>query len=782
MSRREAPKVASTGAKRKRATDALVSKPPQDPFPLEKVDIKPPSDDEEGNGGHNEVEGDLNNDGKEDDDDDLVIPQIVEGSDNSDSDAEGEEDVEEDEDKRDEEESDVSSFLIEDSANELEEKDEDSDSEDEVEVGSKGKTIVSDITGRPKRVYPHIEAGYDSDSSTEDDPNRIGNVPMHWYDDLPHIGYDLDGKKIFRPAKGDELDKFLSTVEDPTSWTAGFDRSTQNDIQLTTEELDIIRRLQMGENPDAGYNPYEPMVEWYSGKGKEMVLPVNRRPEPKRRWLPSKWEKQKVMKIVRAIREGRIVPNKPVSKEPEFYQIWSDSKRHQPPPLAAPKVPLPTNAESYNPPAEYLPSTEEKAKWEATGTLNSGRNFLPQKYDALRHVPGYDRFFQERFSRLLDLYMAPRVQRKRRKKKIEAKSLLPNLPSPQELKPFPTFELLRTSHSSRARCISISPDGVWVASGDERGEVRIWETVVGHKGARFKFGSRVASIAWCPQNGISFLVVGIDEAIHFIMPPYQPPAIAQATLSVLTPPNLPHPAQESLHWTVSDSGYSQGVHEPIMTITMPHASGLVKQLTFHRKGDYVASTSASGVVWIHQISKRHSQAPFRRVKGVVQKVLFHPIRPQFFVATQRYIRLYDLVAQKLLRTLSSTMRWISSMDVHPSGDHLIVGSYDSKLAWFDLELGEKPYKILKFHSKAIRSVKFHPSYPLFASSSDDGTIQIFHGRVYNDLTTDPLIVPLRVLSGHKISDHLGVLEIEWLRDHPWLVSAGADGNVAVWAN
>lgn len=28
---------------------------------------------------------------------------------------------------------------------------------------------------------------------------------MNWYDDYPHIGYDLDGSKIMKPAKGDEV-------------------------------------------------------------------------------------------------------------------------------------------------------------------------------------------------------------------------------------------------------------------------------------------------------------------------------------------------------------------------------------------------------------------------------------------------------------------------------------------------------------------------------------------------------------------------------------------------
>ena len=56
----------------------------------------------------------------------------------------------------------------------------------------------------------------------------------------------------------------------------------------------IIRRLQANEVPDASYDPYEPTTEWFTGKGKEEVMPLSGAPEPKRRWVPSKWEKQKV--------------------------------------------------------------------------------------------------------------------------------------------------------------------------------------------------------------------------------------------------------------------------------------------------------------------------------------------------------------------------------------------------------------------------------------------------------------------------------------------------------
>ena len=45
--------------------------------------------------------------------------------------------------------------------------------------------------------------------------NTVGNIPMQWYDEFDHIGYDLDGNKITKPIRNqDELDKFLQRMED----------------------------------------------------------------------------------------------------------------------------------------------------------------------------------------------------------------------------------------------------------------------------------------------------------------------------------------------------------------------------------------------------------------------------------------------------------------------------------------------------------------------------------------------------------------------------------------
>lgn len=663
----------------------------------------------------------------------------------------------------------------------------------------------SKLTGQDKRVYPEIEPGYDSDSSTEDVANTIGNVPLEWYDDLPHIGYDVDGRKVMRPAKGDELDKFLATVEDPTSWTAVEDKLMGKDVKLSDEELDIIRRLQQAEIPDAHYNPYEDYVEWFTGEGKESVMPMSAKPEPKRRFVPSKWEHKKVMKIVRAIRQGRITPRAPAQTKPQFYNIWSDADT----PLAehamhipAPKLPPPTTAESYNPPAEYLFTDEERKAWEEAEPEDRKTSFVPAKHGALRLVPGYNDSMQERFERCLDLYMAPRVRRQRLNIS-DPDQLLPKLPSPQELRPFPTTCAVTYTHpnNSRVRCVAVDPRGAWLATGAEDGRVRLWDLAIGrcaavwdlNYGSAERDRSPVHSLEWCPNKGLSLLAAVTAGKATIIAPSQVSPGSSSATASSsfqhavaayqpttaansqgASPPN---PAAKWTRPSDVERGNGVAVH-----VTF---NGTPKQVAWHAKGDYFATVSSDGgsaSVLIHQLTRHRSQAPFKKAsKGSsVQKVAFHPTKPHLFVATQRYVRLYDLAGQTLLKTLQPGLKWISSIDIHPAGDHLILGSYDRRLCWFDLDLSTKPYKTLRYHTKALRSVGFSKSYPLFASTSDDGSIHVFHGTVYSDFTRNPLIVPLKVLKGHEISQGLGVLASTWVTGQPWLVTAGADGTAKLW--
>ena len=74
--------------------------------------------------------------------------------------------------------------------------------------------------------------------------------------------------------------------------------------------------------------------------------------------------------------------------------------------------------------------------------------FVPISFDSLRRVPAYASFINERFERCLDLYLCPRTRKKRLD--IDPESLVPRLPKPADLQPFPTTLLLRyIGHTGR---------------------------------------------------------------------------------------------------------------------------------------------------------------------------------------------------------------------------------------------------------------------------------------------------------------------------------------------
>ncbi len=664
-------------------------------------------------------------------------------------------------------------------------------------------TVIEDANGNPRYIYNNIDPVYDSDDS--DAPattNTIGNIPSSFYDSYPHIGYNINGKKISRPAKGEALDQLLDSIDVPRGWTGLTDPATGKPLELSQEELEVLKRIQMNEIPEEGYDPYPATIEYFTSKTE--IMPLSAAPEPKRRFIPSKHEAKRVMKIVRAIREGRIMPYKPPAEEEEDdpnvkrYDVWANEapRPDHPMNMPAPKLPPPGYEESYHPPPEYLPDRDEKQAWEDADEEDRNKDFLPTNYDSLRKVPGYDRFVKDKFERCLDLYLAPRVRRS--KLNIDPESLLPKLPSPEELKPFPTnCGIVYRGHEGRVRSLAIDTSGTLLASGGDDGTVRVWDLRTGyqHWQVRLATEEAVNVVRWRPTIDTSILAAACGEDLYLIVPQLLAPEKDGAGSETASR------SQDIVDagWGYAANGAANGAtkKEPAAQWTRPSSrlqeAGVlvkvslrktIKVISWHRRGEYFTTVSPQGqthAIAIHTLSKHLTQLPFRRLKGLPQSALFHPSKPIFFVATQRTIRSYDLSKQVLLKIIQPGARWISSFDMHPGGDNLIVGSYDKRLLWHDLELSVRPYKTLRYHQKAIRAVKFHQGgLPLFADASDDGSLQIFHGKVVGDLMENASIVPLKVLKGHQVKRELGVLDVDWHPREPWCVSAGADGTCRLW--
>ena len=100
-------------------------------------------------------------------------------------------------------------------------------------------------------------------------------------------------------------------------------------------------------------------------------------------------------------------------------------------------------------------------------------NFIPQSFEKMRKIPFYDKLIQERFQRCLDLYLCPRIKKK--KLNIDPDTLIPKLPDPKLMKPFPTsVSIIYDGHEGPVLSISVSISGEYLATGDQTGMLIIW--------------------------------------------------------------------------------------------------------------------------------------------------------------------------------------------------------------------------------------------------------------------------------------------------------------------
>lgn len=97
----------------------------------------------------------------------------------------------------------------------------------------------------------------DHDTSDEEDiRNTVGNIPMQWYDEYKHLGYDWDGKPIVKPESGDKIDDFLKRMENPEFWRTVKDPQTGQDVVLGDEDIQLIKRIQAQKIPDVSFDEY----------------------------------------------------------------------------------------------------------------------------------------------------------------------------------------------------------------------------------------------------------------------------------------------------------------------------------------------------------------------------------------------------------------------------------------------------------------------------------------------------------------------------------------------
>lgn len=560
----------------------------------------------------------------------------------------------------------------------------------------------------------HTDDLSSDDEDAGGESNRIGAVPLHWYDEHEHIGYNAHGKKVGKSSGGDLIDQALQNERDiDQKKFMVHDALNDKSIQLSERQLELIRRVQGGAFAHPEHNANPDYVAYFSGVDKEISGINSDKYEPKARFQPSKFEKMHVRRMLHKLKTGDISMDyltgkvrdmndakrkaKIEGEDDKPFMVWKGDEedelhlRKGPQHIAAPKLPPPGHALSYNPPDEYLPTEEEKKEWDEMDVKERPHGLLvPKKFPNLRSVGAYEHAVRERFERCLDLYLCPRVMKRRLN--IDPESLVPSLPKASDLRPFPTSKCIEFETPCKEgedapmiRCLSTSPDGQFIASGASDGYVRLWEVQTGRllrswnifkytkAGSSSESGDEsiqakpVVALEWNPNPSHHCLIAAVSNCAVIIATGTGGPGDAALTSALLSSAeactkgtaNVKNTkVAKAVQWKAISSDSPE---EPISAfgekckpIVALHATHELVNVKWHRKGDYfvtVGPKAGAAAVLIHQLSKANSQQPFgKTIKGGdVQCACFHPSKPFLFVATKQNIRIYHLVTQNMVK-------------------------------------------------------------------------------------------------------------------------------------
>ena len=215
---------------------------------------------------------------------------------------------------------------------------------------------------------------------------------------------------------------------------------------------------------------------------------------------PSLAEKKEVNRLAKMIEDGLIKIEE--KKEENFFDeisdIWkfentNSLKYHPSKGFMMPKPDAPDNDVSYN----YLNYNDENHE------------------TSLRKMSKYEHSLTDQFARLNDIYNASRIIRK--KHDITEKDILPDVPEPKDLKPFPTKDNISNfGHNNTITSIAVDPAGDYVFSSDVAGFVYFSDVISTKILLEVYLKEKIKNIQY--NSFLSLLAVCCDDTIYFMRP------------------------------------------------------------------------------------------------------------------------------------------------------------------------------------------------------------------------------------------------------------------------
>ncbi|MDY6940861.1 MAG: NB-ARC domain-containing protein [Cyanobacteriota bacterium] len=274
--------------------------------------------------------------------------------------------------------------------------------------------------------------------------------------------------------------------------------------------------------------------------------------------------------------------------------------------------------------------------------------------------------------------------------------------------------------------VAFSPDGSLLATGEARGEVRVWEVATGkpllalpgHTGW-------VRSVAFSPDGKI--LASGSeDRTIRF--------------------------------WDIP-SGHC-------LQVLSGH-DARVRAIAFSPDGTLLVSCSKDRTIRLWETQTGTCRHILTGHAHRVYTIAFSPDGQTLASGSRdRTIKLWDVTTGRCLTTLTGHREGISSLAFHPKGSVLASGSRDKTIKLWDWETG-RVLRTLEGHTNGVALICFHPDGRVLASGGIDNTT-----RLWNPQTGECW----QTLIGHDAWVHA----LDFAPQGKILATGSVDGAVKLW--
>lgn len=157
----------------------------------------------------------------------------------------------------------------------------------------------------------------------------------------------------------------------------------------------------------------------------------------------------------------------------------------------------------------------------------------------------------------------------------------------------------------------------------------------------------------------------------------------------------------------------------------------IDTVKFHPNEDQLASGSNSGAVKLFDLEAARVLRTLNGHKASVQCIDFHPYGE--FIASgscDNSIKLWDSRKRNCINTYRGHEQKVNSVRFSPDGRWIVSGGDDGSIKLWDLAMG-KVLTQFNEHQAPVSDVEFHPNEYLLASGSEDGSVKFYDLETWN---------------------------------------------------